>query len=348
MQAVCFADRLRRTALPPTVATVRAPVGRLLGPVGGGVKRLAASLLLCSATLVSAQAFPERPVQMVVPFGPGGTTDIMARLLADELGRQLGGSVVVINTAGAGGLIGMGNVARTKPDGHTISMTTIGPLTIQPARRDNNSYTPESFDYLCGTYDVPLMVMVRADSPHKSLVDLMNSVKANPGKFNYGSSGIGGALHIAMLQLLRHAGTTGTHVPYRSTGDMIVPLKTGEIEAIVETPPVAAQHQLRPLVALSDIPALGFEGVPTAKQLGLPVRGTVWGGLVAPKGMPADVRVKLEAACERATATTLYKARAQAANSPLAYRDSAGFKRFALAEFEKFKKLVVENGLQER
>ena len=304
--------------------------------------------LLSGATLAAAQAFPERPIQMVVPFGPGGTTDIMARLLADEFGRQLGASVVVINTAGAGGSIGMGNVARAKADGHTISMTTVGPLTIQPARRDNTGYSPESFDYLCGTYDVPLMTMVRADSPHKTLADLLKWVKANPGKFNYGSSGIGTALHISMLQLLRHAGSTGTHVPYRSTGDMIVPLKNGEIEAFNETPPVAVQHQLRALVSLSDTPALGFESVPTAKQLGVPVRGTVWGGLVAPKGLPPDVRGKLEAACQRATATTLYKARAQAANSPLVWRSGDDFRRFSMAEFENFKKLVVENGLQER
>lgn len=304
--------------------------------------------LLSGATLAAAQGFPERPLQMVVPFGPGGTTDIMARILADEFGRQLGASVVVINTAGAGGSIGMGNVARARPDGYTVSMTTVGPLTIQPARRDNTGYSPESFDYLCGTYDVPLMTMVRADSPHKTLADLLKWARANPGKFNYGSSGIGTALHISMLQMLRHAGITGTHVPYRSTGDMVVPLKNGEIEAFNETPPVAVQHQLRALVSLSDAPALGFESVPTAKQLGLPVRGTVWGGLVAPKGLPADVRGKLAAACQRATATTLYKARAQAANSPLVWRTGEDFKRFSLAEFENFKKLVALNGLQER
>ena len=304
--------------------------------------------LLSGATLAAAQGFPERPLQMVVPFGPGGTTDIMARILADEFGRQLGASVVVINTAGAGGSIGMGNVARARPDGYTVSMTTVGPLTIQPARRDNTGYSPESFDYLCGTYDVPLMTMVRADSPHKTLADLLKWARANPGKFNYGSSGIGTALHISMLQMLRHAGITGTHVPYRSTGDMVVPLKNGEIEAFNETPPVAVQHQLRALVSLSDAPALGFESVPTAKQLGLPVRGTVWGGLVAPKGLPADVRGKLAAACQRATATTLYKARAQAANSPLVWRTGEDFKRFSLAEYENFKKLVALNGLQER
>ncbi len=305
-------------------------------------------LLALASGAAQAQSFPERPVTIVVPFGPGGTTDIMARLLADEFARQLGGAAVVVNTAGAGGSIGMGNVARAKADGHTISMTTVGPLTIQPARRDNTGYTPESFDYLCGTYDVPLMIMVRADSPHKNLSDLARWIKANPAKFNYGSSGIGTALHIGMLQWLKHEGLTGTHVPYRSTGDMIVPLKNGEIEAIVETPPVATQHQLRPLVALADKAALGFESVPSAKQLGLAVRGTVWGGLVAPRGLPADVRNKLEAACTAATATTLYKARAQAANSPLVARSGADFRRFALAEFESFKKLVVDNGLQER
>ena len=307
-----------------------------------------AAALLCGATAVSAQAFPERPVQMIVPFGPGGTTDIMARLLADEFGRQLGGSVVVVNTAGAGGSIGMGNVARAKPDGHTISMTTIGPLTIQPARRDNTGYTPESFDYVCGTYDVPMLTMVRADAPHKDYAALVAWAKANPGKLNYGSSGLGTMPHISALQQWKHHAIDVLHVPYKSTGDMVVPLKNGELAMFNETPPVALQHQLRPLVALSEQRVAGFENVPSARELGLPVRGSVWGGIVAPKGLAADVRAKLEAACARATATTLYKARAQAANSPLLYRKSEDFKRFALTEFDKFKKLVAENGLQER
>ena len=312
------------------------------------MKLAAAALLLCGATLAPAQGFPERPIQMVVPFGPGGITDIMARLLADEFGRQLGGSVVVVNTAGAGGSIGMGNVARAKPDGHTISMTTIGPLTIQPARRDNTGYTPESFDYLCGTYDVPMLTMVRADAPHKDYAALLAWAKANPGKLNYGSSGLGTMPHISALQQWKYHAVEVLHVPYKSTGDMVVPLKNGELAMFNETPPVAIQHQLRPLVALSEQRVAGFENVPSARELGLPVRGSVWGGVVAPKGLPADVRAKLEAACERATATTLYKARAQAANSPLAWRKGDAFKRFALAEFDKFKKLVAENGLQER
>jgi tripartite-type tricarboxylate transporter receptor subunit TctC len=312
------------------------------------VKLALAVVLLCGATLASAQAFPERPIQMVVPFGPGGTTDIMARLLADEFGRQLGASVVVVNTAGAGGSIAMGNVARAKPDGYTLSMTTIGPLAIQPARRDNTGYTPDGFDYICGTYDVPMLTMVRADAPHKDYAALLAWAKANPGRLNYGSSGLGTMPHISALQQWKHHGVEVVHVPYKSTGDMVVPLKNGELAMFNETPPVAMQHQLRPLVALTEQRVAGFESVPSARELGLPVRGSVWGGVVAPKGLPADVRSKLEAACERATATTLYKARAQAANSPLVFRKGDDFKRFALSEFDKFRKLVAENGLQER
>ncbi|HET9823551.1 MAG TPA: tripartite tricarboxylate transporter substrate binding protein [Burkholderiaceae bacterium] len=296
----------------------------------------------------AAQGFPERPIQLVVPFGPGGTTDIMARLLADEFGRQLGGSVVVVNTAGAGGSIAMGNVARARPDGHTLSMTTIGPLTIQPARRDNTGYTPESFDYICGTYDVPMLTMVPTGAPYRDYAALVAWARSHPGRLNYGSSGLGTMPHISALLQWKHHAVEALHVPYKSTGDMVVPLKNGEITVFNETPPVALQHQLRPLVALTDARVPGFEDVPSAKEVGLPVRASVWGGVVAPKGLPGEVRGKLEAACKAATATTLYKARAQAANSPLVWRDGEAFRRFALAEFQKFRQTVAENGLQER
>lgn len=297
--------------------------------------------------------YPERPIQLVVPFGPGGTTDIMARLLQDELAKALGSnqspaSIIVVNTAGAGGLIGMANVARAKPDGYTIAMTTVGPLTLQPARREQPPYTPESFDYLCGTYDVPVMLMVAPESPFKTFKDLVAYGKANPGKLNYGNSGVGGGLHISMLQLSKDQGFDAVSVPYKSSGDMILPLRTQQIQMFNETPTVATQHQLRPLVALSEKPVLGFEQVPTAKSLGIPTRSSVWGGLVAPKGLPVDIRQKIETACKTATATTLYKARAQAAFTPLVWRDSVGFLTLAQAEYAQFKLAVKEHNLFEK
>lgn len=315
--------------------------------------RLGMTLAACAAAMVASMAqaqgkFPERPITIVVPFGPGGTTDIMARILADEYARQLGGSVVVVNTAGAGGSIAMGNVARAKADGYTLSMTTIGPLVIQPARRDNTGYAPEAFDYVCGTYDVPLMTLVPESSPHRDYKALLAAAKTASGRFNYGSSGIGTALHISALQQWKHHGVEAMHVPYKSTGDMVVPLKNGEIAVFNETPPVAVQHQLRPLLALTDKRVPGFDSVPSARELGVPVRGSVWGGLVAPKGLPPEIRAQLERACQAATDSTLYKARAQAANSPLVWRDGEAFRRFALQEFVNMKKVVAENGLIER
>jgi len=306
-------------------------------------------LACCSILTAGAQAqgFPERPIQMVVPFGPGGTTDLMARLLQDEFGRALGTGVVVVNVAGAGGTIGMSQVARAQPDGYTIAMTTIGPQAIQPARR-NTGYTPDSFEYICGTYDVPVLTMVPDDSPHRNIGDLLAWAKANPGRFNYGSSGIGTALHISMLQLLGHHGLQGVHVPYKSTGDMVVPLKSGQIAAFNETPAVATQHQLRPLLALSDSPVPGYERVPTAKSTGTPVRASVWGGVVAPKGLPGAVRAKLSAACASATGSTLYKARAQVANNPLVYRDGDAFAAFVAAQYTQLQKVVRDNDLVEK
>ncbi len=304
----------------------------------------------CSFAQQNASKFPDRAIQMVVPFGPGGTTDIMARLLQDELAKALGkeAGIVIVNTAGAGGLIGMQNTARAKPDGYTIAMTTTGPQTLQPARRDNPTYTPDQFDYICGTYDVPVMAMVAQDSPFKTYQDLVKFAKANPGKLNYGISGIGGVLHVSMIELMQENNTQAEAVPFKSTGDMIVPLKTQQIQFFSETPTVATQHQLRPLIALSDTPVLGFEKVPTAKSIGVKTRGSVWGGLVAPKGLPADIRAKLETACKAATSTTIYRARAQAAFTPLAYRTGDQFKSFALAEHDKFKQVVKQHNLQEK
>ena len=315
-------------------------------PFALGLATLAAA---AAAPAVRAQAgFPDRPITLVVPFGPGGTTDIMGRILADEFARQLGGSVVVLNTAGAGGAIGMGNVARARPDGYTLSMTTVGPLVIQPARRDTTGYTPEGFDYICGTYDVPLLTLVAANSPHKDYAALVAHAKASGGAMNYGSSGIATMLHVSALLQWQHHGVQVVHVPYKSTGDMVVPLKNGEITVFNETPPVAIQHQLRPLMSLTEQRVPGFANVPSARELGVPARGSIWGGVVAPKGLPVDVRAKLETACRKATETTLYKARAQAANSPLVWRDGAAFRRFALAEAAKLKQVVIDNGLVER
>ncbi len=295
----------------------------------------------------NAQTYPDKPITVVVPFGPGGTTDLMARILQSEFEKAIGTSLIITNKAGAGGAIAMADVARANADGYTLAMTTIGPQVLQPTLK-KLTYQADSFDYICGTYDVPLMLMVTQDSPFKTLADVINYAKQNPGKLNYGSSGQGTALHISMAAILKRAGVEGLHVPYKSSGDMATGLLGKHIMMFVETPAVATQYQLRPIAILAEKRLESHASVPTVIEGGIDVRGTVWGGLVAPKGLPVDVRSKLQAACAKATATDGYKSGAARLNSPLVYRDAATFAAFAASEAKAYAAAVREFGLEEK
>ena len=311
------------------------------------MKKLFALFASFTLSAAFAQPFPNKAITVIVPFGPGGTTDLMARLLQAEFEKAVGAPMVITNKAGAGGAIAMAEVARASADGYTIAMTTIGPQVLQPTLK-KLTYQADSFDYLCGTYDVPLMLMVTADSPFKSLADVIDYAKQNPGKLNYGSSGQGTALHISMAALLKKAGVDGLHVPYKSSGEMATGLLGKHVMMFAETPAVATQYQLRPIAVFADKRLDSHPNVPTAIESGIEVRGTVWGGLVAPKGLPVETRNKLLAACAKATASDAYKVGATRLNSPLVYRDAATFAAFAASEAKAYAVAVREFGLEEK
>lgn len=311
------------------------------------MKKLLALIAALFTAAAFAQPFPAKAITVIVPFGPGGTTDLMARLLQVEFEKALGTPLIIANKAGAGGAIAMAEVARAGADGYTIAMTTIGPQVLQPTLK-KLSYQADSFDYICGTYDVPLMLMVTQDSPFKSLADVITYAKQNPGKLNYGSSGQGTALHITMAALLKKAGVDGLHVPYKSSGEMATGLLGKHVMMFAETPAVATQYQLRPLVLFADKRLDSHSAVPTALESGFDLRGTVWGGLVAPKGLPVDTRNRLVAACAKATTSEGYKTGAARLNSPLVYRDASAFAVFAASEAKAYVVAVREFGLEEK
>lgn len=309
--------------------------------------KLAAGLLACAfgAPGFAQQAYPQRPITMIVPFGPGGTSDIMARMLQQPLQEALSGTVVVDNKAGAGGAIGMSQLMRAKADGHTIGLSVIGPEVLQPAQR-KTGYTHADFDHICGTYSVPLMMMVPADSPFKSAADVMGYAKANPGKLTYGSSGNGTILHLSMAMLLDGAGSEGLHVPYKSTGEMVTGLLGKQVMLFNETPTVAKQYNLRPLAVFADKRLAAYPQVPTMAEAGFKVMpASVWGGVIAPRGLPADVRTALEAACQKATHTEAYRTQAERLQTPLAYQGGAAFAGFVKEQADAYGKLAVKLGL---
>lgn len=295
-----------------------------------------------------AAAFPERTVSMLVPFGPGGSTDLIARALAQEMSKTLGQQVVVVNKAGAGGAIGAAEVANARPDGHTLAMMPVGPLTTQPALR-KLSYTPASFDMVCRVYSNPQVLLVRRDSPHRTLTDLVADAKRNPGKLNYASTGTGSVPHLALASLSSAAGMNVVHVPYKGEADMLQGLLNGSVTMFLGHPTLLSVHAqtMRGIAVLAPQRLKEFPDMPTVGEQGVPPQHfEVWGGLVTPKGTPPAVLAALEAACRSGTAAEAFRKQLDNLNTPVMYQDAATFGTFVNAEFERNGRLLREAGIK--
>ncbi|GJG97864.1 tripartite tricarboxylate transporter substrate binding protein [Cupriavidus pauculus] len=318
-------------------------------------RRLPRAMLACLATaaclislpVVAEGGYPARPVTLVVPFGPGGTSDIMARILERRMTETMAASIVVDNKAGAGGAIGMSQLMRAKPDGYTVGLSVIGPEVLQPAIR-KTGYSYKDFDHICGTYAVPLMMMVTKDSSFKSVADVMDYARRHPEKLAYGSSGPGTLLHLSMEMLLAKASAKGLHVPYKSSGEMVTGMLGKQIMVFNETPTVSKQYGLRPLAVFADRRLPGYPDVPTAAEAGFPVQATIWGGLIAPKGLPAPVLGKLESACRQVLASPAYRADAERLETPPEYKDAKAFAAFAQRQSEIYGKLIADLDLADK
>lgn len=311
---------------------------------------LAAGVLACTfgAGARAEDAYPQRPVTLVVPFGPGGTSDIMARMLQQPVADALHGTIVVDNRGGAGGAIGMSVLKRAKADGLMIGLSVIGPEVLQPALRATG-YSYKDYDHICRTYSVPLMMLVPADSPYHSVADVVAYAKSHPGKLTYGSSGTGTILHLAMAMLMDKGGAQALHVPYKSTGEMVTALKGGQVMLFNETPTIAKQYGLRPLAVFANHRVASFPDVPTLAEAGFAMApASVWGGLIAPKGLPPAVHAALESACEKALATQAYRTAAERLDTPPAYQSGAAFADFARSQSEAYGALIDKLGLAQK
>jgi len=303
---------------------------------------VATSVLSTSAT--AQDAYPENPVTILVPFGPGGTSDIMARILAKHLRQAMGGNLIIDNKGGAGGAIGMMQLKRARPDGYTLGLSVIGPEVLQPGMR-KTGYTYQDFDHICGTYSVPLMMMVPQDSAFKNMQDVVAFARKNPRQLTYGTSGTGTLLHIAMEMLMTQANSTALHVPYKSSAEMVTGLLGKQVMVISDTTTVAKQYKLRPLGIFSDQRLQSSPQVVTTKESGWPIQATIWGGLIAPKGLPPEIIAKLETACEKAVNSEGYKADVEPLDTPPHFMGAKAFAAFAQDESEKYTKLIRQMGI---
>jgi tripartite-type tricarboxylate transporter receptor subunit TctC len=276
---------------------------------------VAAMALVAGLGHASAQDYPNRPITAVVPFPPGGSTTIVARIVADKMSEVLGQSIVIDNRGGAGGTVGSRAVSKSAPDGYTILLGYTGTLAIGPTLYGNVGYDPrKDFEAIGRIGTAPNTLVVHPSLPVHSVAELIAYGKANPGKLNYGSAGIGTVSHVCGEYFATAAGVTLTHIPYKGTGPAITDLLGGHIPMAFA--PIPATHEnaqagkLRMLAVTSAVRSTLLPDVPTIAEAALPgFEAVLRYGLVAPPGTPRPMIEKLNAALNAALASSDVRAR---------------------------------------
>jgi tripartite-type tricarboxylate transporter receptor subunit TctC len=289
-------------------------------------------LTLLEVTTAGAQSYPTGPVKIIVPFGAGGATDVLARVFADQLQQRLGQPFTPENRGGAAGQIAATAVARSPADGSTLMFTTAAPITIAPLMNDKVQYDPrKDFVPIAVVAVMPVWLVVNANSPLQSAADIVAKAKDNPGKLNYGTSGVGTELHLSAEALSRSAGIQMQHVPFRGGGEVIAALLGNQLDfAALSTASIAAalkQGSLRALAVSSPQRMSDFPDVPTFAEIGHPGATMMpWWGLMAPAGTPQAIVARLTQELEAATRSEPVRERLKATFVQI---DFAGPQEFA-------------------
>jgi len=305
--------------------------------------------LLCalgaSMTLTAAMAWPEKPVTIIVPFPPGGSTDLIARTLQPKLQEKFGGSFVVDNKAGATGTIGAAQVVRSAPDGHTLLVASLGPYVIAPHLTKVPYDATKEMDYITVAVQAPNVLVVPAASPHKSMADVMAFQKANPGKMTFASSGNGSSDHLTAELYWQQTNTTGVHVPYKGGGPVMTDLLGNQVDSsfmnINTAMPQIKAGKLRALSITSAQRSPLLPDVPTLQELGIKDANVYsWQAVSGPKGMPADLKNKLQAAIKDALNDPVIKPKLLELGFEIVANTPEQFTAFQASEFARWKKLI--------
>ena len=297
-----------------------------------------------------AQAYPSKPVTIVVPFAAGGTTDILARIIGQALTAELGQSVVVDNRAGAGGNIGGQAAAKATPDGHTLFMGTVGTHAINASLYKKMPFDPvKDFAPLTRVANVPNLLVANPAQPYKSVKDLIAYAKANPGKVNFGSSGNGSSIHLSGELFKSLAKVDMQHVPYKGSAPAVTDLLGNQIGIMFDNMPSAIQHvrsgKLVPLAVTTAKRSPELPSVPTIAEAGVPgYEATSWFGMFAPAGTPVPVLAKLNAAIVKVLAQPDVKKKINEQGAEVYSETPEQFAAFIQAESVKWGKVVKESG----
>ena len=314
-----------------------------------------ALLAACAALplVASAQAFPNKPIRLIVPFPAGGTTDIIARMVSDEFSKNLGQPVVVENRGGGGGAIGAAEVAKAAPDGYTIGVATVSTKAVNPACNAKLPYrSPDDFATITNLAAVPNIIVVNPGKIQaQNMAEFVKHLKANPGRLSYASSGTCGIGHMMGELFKATSGTFIVHIPYRGAGPALNDVLAGQVEILFDNIPSSLPHvqsgKLRALAVAAPKRVAALPNVPTLAELNMaPVNDQVWYGLVAPAGTPPEVIRRLnDAAVKAVNAPAVRERLRQQAAEPVGNTPEQ-FRAQIIAERDKMIDLVKRQGIK--
>lgn len=296
---------------------------------------------------VQAQAWPERPITLVVPAAAGGTTDIAARVLAQHMAPDLGTSIVVENKGGGGGGIGTAQVARARPDGYTLLMGNIGPVAINFSLYKKLNYKEEDLRGITNVISVPNILVVRADSPIRSVPELVRAAKERP--MNVSTSGVGQSPHMSSEMFRQKTGIPATLVPFTGAAPAVTALLAGQVDFMIDNLPSSMPHikagKFRALAITSATRSDQLPEVPTMTEAGVPMQVTAWFGLMAPAGTPYAVVERVQQAARKAMQDPQVRARFAELGGVPGGESPAEYDRFIAQERKHWAEIVKAAGL---
>jgi tripartite-type tricarboxylate transporter receptor subunit TctC len=305
--------------------------------------------------LISMQSFandyPTKPIQLLVPFAPGGTTDIIARVISEPLSKSLGQTVIVVNRPGGGGVVGANEAAKAAPDGYTLGVATVSTTAANPAINPKTPYNPlTDFASITNIAATPNIIAVHPSFPARDYKGFVAELKKNPTKYSYASSGTGGIGHLQMELFKNIAGVYITHIPYKGAGPALNDVVAGQVPVIFDNMPSALpfilDNRLVPIVVAAPNRISALPNTPTFKEVGAePVNRMAYYGLVGPKGLPKEIIAKINAAVKQAVEIPAVKKRIEDTGSIVIANSPEEFTAQIKAELETYQKVVREQKL---